>query len=285
MKERTLTVAAGILDLLLLAVCISGFLGKDRTPPEIKVDESAFVYHSAMSREELLERATALDETDGDLTERIVVEKIVTDGAGGKAAITYGVADRAGNVEKVTCLVETRPEREETPEAAVLPETQGSGEEQSLPEPEEEESTEEGTLSAEEESGEEGSREENEGEGSLEEETPETEEETPEGEALPTAGEAGNGSQTVGARPDPGRPTMVLKTGEVRVKAGTMPAWVQILEGLHDDQDDYATLLGTLQVRGEYDIEKAGSYEVTLTVTDREGNESNAYPVKMIVEE
>lgn len=284
MKERTLTAAAGILDLLLLAVCISGFLGKDRTPPEIKVDETAFVYHSTMSREELLERATAMDETDGDLTERIVVEKIVTDGAGGKAAITYGVADRAGNVGKVTCLVETLPEREETPEAAVLPEA-GAG--QSLPEAEEEEDPEEGTLSPEEESGEEGFTEEgeNEGEGSLEEETPETEEEPAEGEALPTAGEAGNGSRTVGAGPDPGRPTMVLKTGEVRVKAGTMPAWVQILEGLHDDQDDYATLLATLQVRGEYDIEKAGSYEVTLTVTDSEGNESNAYPVKMIVEE
>ena len=60
---------------------------------------------------------------------------------------------------------------------------------------------------------------------------------------------------------------------------------MQLIEGLYDDKDNYETLLKSLKVKGDYEKDKAGTYNVTVTVTDADGNESNAYPMKIVVEE
>ena len=317
MKERTYGIILGILNIVLLTICGVLFLGKDRNAPEILLSDVDFVYAAEKGEEVLLEGVTAMDREDGELTGSVVIEKIVTDMEKETATITYGVADSAGNVGKAACTVEmevpdgVRMSEDGSEEERVGVKEEGS--EGALEESDgsEEEETSTGDSSedvgesalGEENAGEEETEEERESEGTdaeasasgdgeepaLENEDSEEEGasegmEEAEREALPVAGEAANQSRTVSSRSNPGRPSMAFRTQEVTVKAGQAPAWVQVIEGLYDDKDNYETLLKSLQVKGTYDKDKAGTYNVTVTVTDADGNESHAYPMKIMVE-
>lgn len=277
MKEKTYGIVLGILNIALLVVCGVLFMGKDNNPPEIFLMNADFVYAAETEEETLFQGVTAVDKEDGELTEAIVIEKIVTDIEKETATITYGVADSAGNVGKATCTVEMEvPEIKE--ESEVLKKENVGNTLELESEPEENEQSE----NEEEDALEEENTEDDLGEG---EETEEAENADSNVEALPTAGEAGNGNQiTASSRQNTGRPTMVFRKQEVTVQAGSAPAWVNLIEGLHDDKDNYETLLKSLQIKGDYDKNKAGVYNVTVTVTDADGNESNAYPVKITVE-
>lgn len=304
MNEKTCGIVLGIVNIVLLVICGVFFLGKDKNAPEILLSDMGLVYAAEMEEEILFQGVTAFDEEDGELTDSVVIEKIVTDIEKETATITYGVADSAGNVGKATCtVVMVVPEAEKNLTAEDSEDVLGNGqsaEEESVrtgleegdpaedtepEEPEEnagsEESEEDGE--AEEEGEDESGDSEDENTDGESEEDPDSEEER-EGEALPTAGEADNRSQTVSSKQNPGRPTIVFRSQEVKVKAGQSPAWVEVIEGLHDDKDNYESLLRTLKVKGDYDKNKAGTYNVTVTVTDGDGNESNAYPMKIVVE-
>ena len=190
-------------------------------------------------------------------------------------------------------LQESHDSEEEEAEPEDTLEGENTGEEETAEDEttgDAEEASEEENTEDEEEASEEGTTEDEEGSETEGTEAGEADAETsengePEREALPTAGEAANRSQTVTSRQNPGRPSMALRTQEVTVKAGQAPAWVQVIEGLYDDKDNYETLLKSLQVKGTYEKDKAGTYNVTVTVTDADGNESNAYPMKIVVEE
>ena len=106
MKEKTLGIILGLLNIILIAVCVVFFLEKDKTLPVIVVGECSFVYEEELPREILYQGVTAYDEEAGDLTEQVVIEKIVTDRENGKATITYGVSDASGNVGKATRTLE-----------------------------------------------------------------------------------------------------------------------------------------------------------------------------------
>ena len=98
--------------------------------------------------------------------------------------------------------------------------------------------------------------------------------------------EAGaEGVQTVGSTQDVSRPTIAFLAREITLKKGEQPNWESVMGEIKDDKDSREALLGTLEVRGGYTLEQPGSYYVTLLVKDSDGNESNAYPMKLIVEE
>lgn len=251
MKERTYGIILGILNLVLLVVCVVLFLQKDKTAPQILLTESNPVYDEGAGTDLLFEGVRAHDQEDGDLTNELVIEKIVVNQGKETATITYGVADNAGNVGKATCTV-TMVAKERVED--ILPTAGEAG---------------------------------NQGQATAVETMVQTEEEEPstEQQQNPEATEEReNTTQVVESRPDIERPTMTFKTREITIKAGTDPDWKEVFEGLHDDKDDYETLLETLQIRGEYNKEEAGTYQVTLTVKDSDGNESNAYPLKITVE-
>lgn len=102
MKESSLGIIIGILNIILLVVCIVLFLGKDRSSPVITLGECNYVYEEDLPETILLQEVTAYDEEDGDVTASVVVEKVVTDRAKGCAVITYGACDASGNVAKAT---------------------------------------------------------------------------------------------------------------------------------------------------------------------------------------
>lgn len=316
MKERSLGIILGILNIVLLTVCGIFFFGKDKNAPEILLGEGSIVYAQEEGTDSLFEGVTAFDEEDGELTDSVVIEKIVTNEAKETATITYGVADSSGNVGKVTCTVdmivedgnslEAEIEEDETSMDETEEDADSESEEESVETEEDADSESEeenaeadedvNTESEEDAEVDEESPEETEAEedfdavneeeetaDSQEEETTEEPAEEDKREALPTAGEAGNAGQN--SEQNSGRPSIVFKDQEIKAKAGSGPAWVNVIGSLDDDKDNYEVLFRTLKVNGTYDKNTAGTYDVIVTVTDSDGNESDSYPMRIIVEE
>ena len=102
MRVRNIGFLLGILNVLLLATCATLYIRDDRTAPELNLEEVAYSYEEGISEQVLLEGVSAWDAQEGDITDRIVIEKIVADKAHNKAIITYGVADSKGNVCKAS---------------------------------------------------------------------------------------------------------------------------------------------------------------------------------------
>ena len=87
------------LDVILTALSVMLYLDEDRTAPVIHMEEVQLEYREGMTDEELLEGITATDETDGDVTGSLVVEK-VSEVGDGTVIVTFGTRDRSNNVVK-----------------------------------------------------------------------------------------------------------------------------------------------------------------------------------------
>ena len=252
--DRTVGMVLGALNLLLMAVCLILYMGKDRSAPEIILSEAGYVYEEGLPEHILLSGVSARDAEDGDITDKVVVEKVVTDTVQKTAIITYGVADEAGNVRRVSRTLEMpvaeRPQLPTAGEAGnVGADTQTQGQET-----QEHADAEEGTA----------------------------------GGTEPEAGETGSSENevtTVEGETGDGRPVIVFTSREIRTKKGETPDWQGVMGEVQDDKDSRDTLLAALEVGGEYDLQRAGEYFLTLTVKDSDGKTSNAYPMKLIVEE
>ena len=89
------------LDVILMVLSVVLYLDEDRTAPVIYMEEVEMEYREGMSDEELLAGVTATDETDGDVTGSLVVEK-VSEAGNGTVIVTFGVKDANGNVAKAS---------------------------------------------------------------------------------------------------------------------------------------------------------------------------------------
>ena len=98
---KKLVFIIGGIDIVLLAVCMFLYLGKDRTAPVISFGENAVSYEEGMDESLLLQGVVAMDEKDGDVSDSLLVEKIA--GTNGKEVIvTYVARDSANNVGKAS---------------------------------------------------------------------------------------------------------------------------------------------------------------------------------------
>ncbi len=95
------------LDVILMALSVVLYLDEDRTAPVIYMEDVEMEYREGMSDEELLAGVTATDETDGDVTGSLVVEK-VSEVGNGTVIVTFGAKDASGNVEKASRVITAR---------------------------------------------------------------------------------------------------------------------------------------------------------------------------------
>ena len=92
------------LDVILMALSVVLYLDEDRMAPVIHMEEVEMEYREGMSDEELLAGVTAMDETDGDVTGSLVVEK-VSEVGNGTVIVTFGARDEANNVAKASRVI------------------------------------------------------------------------------------------------------------------------------------------------------------------------------------
>lgn len=289
MKQgKILGIIFSVASVALIVIYIILSLGSDRGAPEFSYQETNVLYKEGMDLQDLLAGVSAYDSVDGDVTGRIVVEKVIEDQESGSAVVFYAVSDLSGNAAKSSRVFQAvfdgpdgeayEGENESTgifpgsfPEAGIDAELDISGGIAPIGEdPEDTDGT--GNLSGDER--EEAAQVPGETSATVPKPTP-----VPEPAQQPTPEPTPRPVPTV----DPAAPILSLKVSEVRVKAGQGPAWVNIIGTLSDDKDSYETLFHNLSV-SKYDKDKAGSYGVDVHTEDSDGNRSQNVPLTIIVE-
>ena len=99
-NPRATTIIFAIADLILIAVFGFMYLSKDRVPPVIQFQATELTYMPTTLNDELLNGAQAYDAKDGDVSDRVVIEKIVLNRSTKNAVVYYAASDYDGNVGK-----------------------------------------------------------------------------------------------------------------------------------------------------------------------------------------
>ena len=100
MKGNLLGILFTVLSGVLIAFIVIAYGRSDRNDPEFRFSAVNLTYDSDTKDSDLLVAVNAYDNRDGDLTSRIVVEKVVLNKDAGTAVVYYAVADYSGNVAK-----------------------------------------------------------------------------------------------------------------------------------------------------------------------------------------
>lgn len=234
----------GIVGLLLAASAVISLL-QDRTAPVFLYSEDKIVYREGEDESILLTGLRAMDEHDGDVSARIIVDNIIPPADRDQAKIFYAVSDLSGNVTETGRIVDYR-----------------ASEPTGFPDRQEDKthSAESEILSTEESAD------------TSADETREAEESTTEEES--TTAEPGR----------EGFPVLTLTTHEVTLKVGETFSYYNYLKSAVDDKDTRSELYRRINIQGTYDTSKAGEYELTFFVVDSDGNRSNREKLILIVE-
>lgn len=100
MRGNILGIFFTILSGVLIAFIVIAYGRSDRLEPEFRFSAVNLTYDSTTKDDDLKVGINAYDSRDGDLTSRIVVEKVVLNRDAGTAVVYYAVADHSGNVTK-----------------------------------------------------------------------------------------------------------------------------------------------------------------------------------------
>lgn len=100
MRGNILGIFFTILSGVLAALIVIAYGRSDRIAPEFRFSAVGFVYDSKTTDKDLIQGVNAYDSKDGDMTNRIVVEKVVLNRDAETAVVYYAVADFSGNVAK-----------------------------------------------------------------------------------------------------------------------------------------------------------------------------------------
>jgi len=99
-KGNLLGIFFSILSCVLVVLIVLAYGRSDRIQPEFRFSALDLIYDSTTTERQLKEGVNAYDAKDGDLTGRIVVEKVVLNRDAGTAVVYYAVSDYSGNVAK-----------------------------------------------------------------------------------------------------------------------------------------------------------------------------------------
>lgn len=288
-----------VLNIILITVCVVLLLNKDRKPPVISFSGNDLIYYSGIDNEKLLQGVGAVDAKDGDVTDRIVVEKIVQNKNENRAIVYYAVTDLDGNAAKASRVFEAVNEAtgdamkdigmagfDGDMDGALSNETEGMtpeiGENEEMQENVGDMQGEEGedtqaesspsmspspSASPTPDAEEQRRKEQEEADRQAEEEQRQQEEDRRKAEE--EAAKAGN-------------PKIILKNTTVNTTAGQLPAWIDVIGSFQDDKDGYETLFKNLKA-SKYDVNAKGEHAVTLTTTDSDGNVSDPVTVTVHV--
>ena len=100
MRGNILGILFSILSGVLIFLIVVAYSRSDRVAPEFRFSATDTVYNSKTTEADLLTGVNAYDSKDGDMSGRIVVEKVVLNREKETAVVYYAAADLNGNVTK-----------------------------------------------------------------------------------------------------------------------------------------------------------------------------------------
>lgn len=288
-----------VLNIILIVTCVVLLLGRDRKAPVISFSENDLIYYSGIDNEKLLQGVAAMDAKNGDVSDRIVVEKIVQNKNEDRAVVYYAVTDLDGNVAKASRVFGAVNEStgnamkdigmagfDDDMDEAISNETEGmtpeiggneemqenvgdmQGEEGEDTQAESSPSMSPSPSASPTPDAEERRRKEQE-EADRQAEEEQRQQEEARRKAEEEAAKAGN-------------PRIILKNTTVNTTVGQLPAWIDVIGSFQDDKDGYESLFKNLK-SSKYDVNAKGDHAVTLTTTDSDGNVSDPVTVTVHV--
>ena len=259
MSGKKIVIILVILNIVVFGSLTFFLVKRDRKVPVIQITENGLVYDEQTTNEAMLEGVTAVDLEDGDVTDSLVVEKVIIERNIMQAIIIYGASDRHGNITKYNRTVPYADSEKSEEESVTETVSEEMTEQTTTQETTEEETTEESSTTQAEET--------------------QNEREPQETEPPVTHTEAAVDNKKSGV------PVLVLGSKEVKTEKGKNPAWVTVISKLTDDKDTYEQLLGGIMIHGEFDNKISGSYPVEVSVKDTDGNESSKSNITITVGE
>lgn len=283
----------------------------DYTPPVISFPHNEITFTEGEDKDILLKGVTAIDETDGDVSDTLVVESVIPMRDELRATVIYYAKDKSNNVGKATRTVrylteETKEWAKDLEEGITDGQKQGETNEQ-----EGENKTETGDVTPQKDNGssqvqdkEDGSQQNRENspaaEGKKEEKsTPQgsQDEEVLAGDVKGEDSQAGETQEEESNAEQPeseavqeeelpeGSPRVTLKTDQVEVARGSKANFLNYVEEITDDKDEKSWLWHQIYITGLKDInlDVPGTYELYYTVTDSDRNVSNRAKLTVVV--
>jgi len=100
--KKFLVIGLIVLNIVLIGVCGFFYMQKDRQKPSISFSANDVVYTRDIDHDLLMEGISATDNKDGNISKRIVIEKILENEKNSTAVVYYAVCDYSGNVNKAS---------------------------------------------------------------------------------------------------------------------------------------------------------------------------------------
>lgn len=82
---------------------------------------------------------------------------------------------------------------------------------------------------------------------------------------------------------DPSKPVLKLKQKKVEIKVGDAFDAVSQVSEITDDTDDRSALFRQIEVHGDYSTDEPGTYTLTYTAMDSDGNVSAPVTLELVV--
>lgn len=280
MKNKLLFSFIVLINIALVAIIICHYLNTDHVAPTFTYSTNETVYTDDVDETLLYEGINASDNVDGDVTDRIVIEKIVVDPTTNRATVTYAVSDKSGNVAKAARVFKSNIKKPST----VSTNTSESTDTDNTPSIDIDAIREEIRSELQDEVSE-SVRSELRDELYNEIKT----ELEASANTAPAVAPAANTPATTSNTDDKSgdkkksAPSITLRSTTIKTPAGIPPAWVDIVAGLNDKNDSYGDLFKTLKYTS-YNLNEKGNHQVQLTVTNSAGIESAPVSVTVIVQ-
>lgn len=102
--DKVISVVLTALNVVLVVVCAILYYRTDRIEPRFVIQPTEIFYTPGMDEILLYEGINAHDNRDGDISDKIVIEKAVENRSEGTAIVYYAVSDASGNVAKFSKL-------------------------------------------------------------------------------------------------------------------------------------------------------------------------------------
>lgn len=292
---------------VILAVVFYWLKGQgDYIPPVISFPNSEITFTEGEDKDILLKGVTAIDETDGDVSDTLVVESVIPMRDELRATVIYYAKDKSNNVGKATRTIGYLTE--ETKAWAELPAEQNADkqrqdaeaelkEDEKVPEKKTEENTEKSIEDKADIKNKDDieNKEDAENKQDIDNKIPEaengnneaqnTEDAVPQNEENNPVGDE-NPEEVKNEETLPeGSPRITLKTDQVEVAQGSHVNFLDYVEDITDDKDGRSWLWHQIYITGlkNLNMDIPGTYELYYTVTDSSRNVSNRAKLTVIV--
>ena len=123
MKKNIVTIAIGIIVVLLVTTAVIVIASEDRKAPIITLNISTgreITYTSGEDKEQLIKYATAFDDKDGDVSDSVKIEDIYPNSDLSTVKVAYVARDKSNNIGKVSQVFKYIASQEEKDNLAKL---------------------------------------------------------------------------------------------------------------------------------------------------------------------